>query len=332
MKSNKIITKVSMLTLAGSTVLGSGAALYAKTNTTNCVVYTEKCTSTTGCDYTIECVPTTGYTSTIGRLTNVKCMLWKPIRLCKPIRPIRPIRPVKPGCGQGSDNSTNNDTNNDNNINNDTNNDNNVNNDNNTNNDNNVNNDNNTNNDNNVNNDNSTDNDNNVNNDNSTNNDNNIDNNNSTNNDTNNNVGGNDSNGESQETPNVESESTQKSFEDQVLVLVNKERAHYGLRPLTMDESLRNVARVKSSDMSANNYFSHTSPTYGSPFDMLKQFGINYSSAAENIAQGYTTPEAVVNGWMNSSGHRANILNASYTKIGIGYEANGNYWTQLFMG
>ena len=99
-----------------------------------------------------------------------------------------------------------------------------------------------------------------------------------------------------------------------------------------MDESLRNVARIKSSDMSSNKYFNHTSPTYGTPFNMLKSFGISYKAAAENIAQGYTTAEAVVNGWMNSSGHRANILNASYTKIGIGYEANGNYWTQLFIG
>lgn len=126
--------------------------------------------------------------------------------------------------------------------------------------------------------------------------------------------------------------SAQTAFENQVLALVNKERANYGLSPLTMDESVREVARVKSSDMSKNNYFSHTSPTYGSPFAMLKSFGISYKAAAENIAQGYTTSEAVVKGWMNSSGHRANILNASYTKIGIGYEANGNYWTQLFIG
>ena len=126
--------------------------------------------------------------------------------------------------------------------------------------------------------------------------------------------------------------STQKKMEDEVLVLVNKERAKNGLKALTMDENVRKVARIKSSDMSTKNYFSHTSPTYGSPFDMLKSFGISYKSAGENIAQGYTTAEAVVNGWMNSSGHRANILNASYTKIGIGYETDGNYWTQMFIG
>ena len=125
---------------------------------------------------------------------------------------------------------------------------------------------------------------------------------------------------------------TQKKLEDEVLVLVNKERASMGLKPLTMDENVRKVARIKSSDMSQKKYFSHTSPTYGTPFEMLKSYGISYKSAAENIAQGYTTAQAVVTGWMNSSGHRANILNASYTKIGIGYEANGNYWTQMFLG
>ena len=125
---------------------------------------------------------------------------------------------------------------------------------------------------------------------------------------------------------------SQTAFENRVLELVNEERAKNGLSALQMDESVREVARVKSSDMSKNNYFSHTSPTYGTPFEMLKSYGISYKSAGENIAQGYTSPEAVVNGWMNSSGHRANILNANYTHIGIGYEADGNYWTQMFIG
>ena len=126
--------------------------------------------------------------------------------------------------------------------------------------------------------------------------------------------------------------STQTAYENKVLELVNVERAKQGLKPLEMDESVRNVARLKSQDMQKNNYFSHTSPTYGTPFEMLKKYGISYKSAGENIAQGYQTPEQVVKGWMNSSGHRANILNASYTHIGIGYEANGNYWTQMFIG
>jgi uncharacterized YkwD family protein len=122
------------------------------------------------------------------------------------------------------------------------------------------------------------------------------------------------------------------SFEQQVVALVNEQRAANGLAPLTLSQSLSDVARAKSQDMHDNNYFSHTSPTYGSPFDMLSAFGISYRTAGENIAMGYSTPEAVMNGWMNSAGHRANILNANYTQIGVGYVADGNYWTQEFIG
>lgn len=122
------------------------------------------------------------------------------------------------------------------------------------------------------------------------------------------------------------------SYEKQVAALVNKERAKYGLAPLTLNTKLSNVARVKSQDMHDKHYFSHTSPTYGSPFDMMRSFGISYRAAGENIAMGYGTPEAVMNAWMNSSGHRANILNANYTQIGVGYVADGHYWTQEFIG
>ncbi len=123
-----------------------------------------------------------------------------------------------------------------------------------------------------------------------------------------------------------------QSFEEQVVALVNQQRAANGLQPLTLSATLSNAARAKSQDMHDQHYFAHESPTYGSPFDMLKSFGISYRSAGENIAMGYATPEAVMNGWMNSSGHRANILNASYTQIGVGYVADGNYWTQEFIG
>ncbi len=125
---------------------------------------------------------------------------------------------------------------------------------------------------------------------------------------------------------------TNLSYEEQVVALVNKERAANGLRPLTLSSKLSDVARAKSEDMRKNNYFAHQSPTYGSPFDMMKAFGISYRTAGENIAKGYRTPEAVVEGWMNSPGHRANILNASFTTIGVGYVADGNYWTQMFIG
>ena len=135
------------------------------------------------------------------------------------------------------------------------------------------------------------------------------------------------------ESTNVESSDYEVSaYEQEVLELTNAERAKQGLAPLTLDTELSKVARIKSEDMQKNNYFSHTSPTYGSPFEMMKQFGISYRAAAENIAMGQRTPEEVVNAWMNSDGHRKNILSSSYTHIGIGYVENGNYWTQMFIG
>lgn len=128
-----------------------------------------------------------------------------------------------------------------------------------------------------------------------------------------------------------ESDSKVTEFENEVIRLVNEIRVKNGLNKLTADWQLSRVARYKSQDMKDNKYFSHTSPVYGSPFKMIKDFGISYRAAAENIAKGQSTPQAVVNAWMNSSGHRANILNASYNKIGVGYVANGNYWTQMFI-
>ncbi len=125
---------------------------------------------------------------------------------------------------------------------------------------------------------------------------------------------------------------TVSAYESEVVRLVNEIRVQNGLRPLEENWELSRVARYKSQDMKDNNYFSHTSPVYGSPFQMMKSFGISYRSAAENIAKGQSTPQAVVNAWMNSSGHRANILNSSYTHIGVGYVKSGNYWTQMFIG
>ena len=122
------------------------------------------------------------------------------------------------------------------------------------------------------------------------------------------------------------------AYENEVIRLVNEIRKQYGLKELKANWELSRVARFKSQDMVDKHYFSHTSPTYGSPFTMIKNFGISYRSAGENIAYDYATPQAVVNGWMNSSGHRANILNSSYTQIGVGYVASGNYWTQMFIG
>jgi uncharacterized YkwD family protein len=119
--------------------------------------------------------------------------------------------------------------------------------------------------------------------------------------------------------------------ERRVIELTNNHRREAGLSELQADVELSNVARRKSTDMQQNNYFSHTSPTYGSPFDMIRDHGITYNSAGENIAQGQRSPEEVVQAWMNSPGHRQNILNPNYTHIGVGYEPAGNHWTQMFI-
>lgn len=116
--------------------------------------------------------------------------------------------------------------------------------------------------------------------------------------------------------------------EIKMVELVNKERQAAGLQALQIDVDLAYVARVKSQDMNDNNYFSHQSPTYGSPFEMMKEFGIKYRGAAENIAKNHSV-EAAHNSLMRSSGHKANIMNSNYTHIGIGI-VNG-YYTQMFI-
>ncbi|WP_068499664.1 CAP domain-containing protein [Paenibacillus kribbensis] len=121
---------------------------------------------------------------------------------------------------------------------------------------------------------------------------------------------------------------SKSQFAAEVVKLVNNERSKNGLKPLTSDAKLTEVALAKAKDMSNNNYFSHTSPTYGSPFDMMKKFGVSYTYAGENIAMGQQTPQEVMKAWMNSQGHRENILKAEYTQIGVAYY-NG-YWVQEF--
>lgn len=121
------------------------------------------------------------------------------------------------------------------------------------------------------------------------------------------------------------------AIEVKVVELTNAERAKYGLSPLEIDNRLMAAAREKSEDMKKNQYFSHTSPTFGSPFDRLKALGISYQSAGENIAKGQKTAEEVVEAWMNSEGHRANILDSNFTHIGVGYVKDGSIWTQQFI-
>ena len=120
------------------------------------------------------------------------------------------------------------------------------------------------------------------------------------------------------------------TFDQKVVDLVNVERAKARLGNVQFDAELSAVAMDKAKDMVDKGYFSHQSPTYGSPFDMMDSYGIRYSYAGENIAKGQQTPEQVMNDWMNSSGHRQNIMNANFKSIGVAYY-NG-VWVQLFKG
>lgn len=125
-----------------------------------------------------------------------------------------------------------------------------------------------------------------------------------------------------------------KSVENEVIRLVNIERSKNGLMSLKANWQLSRCARYKSQDMINKNYFSHNSPTYGTPFDMMKSFGLNYSAAGENIAKGQRSAKEVMNAWMNSPGHRSNILSPSYMEIGVGLakdSAGRSYWTQMFI-
>ena len=134
--------------------------------------------------------------------------------------------------------------------------------------------------------------------------------------------------------PPVENPSGLSAEQSRMLELVNQERAKAGLHALKWDADLARVADLKAQDMVQNNYFSHTSPTYGSPFDMMRNFGIKYRTAGENLA-GYNSVEGAHNGLMNSDGHRANILNSSFTHIGIGVQKSPRYgyvFVQMFIG
>lgn len=128
--------------------------------------------------------------------------------------------------------------------------------------------------------------------------------------------------------------SSMSSDEQEVFNLINKQRTNNGLQALKVDEEVQRVARIKAEDMVTNNYFSHQSPTYGSPFDMLKSFKISYKTAGENIAANSSNSGAV-NAWMNSSGHKANILSSSFNYTGIGVVSSAKYgkiFVQIFIG
>lgn len=125
-----------------------------------------------------------------------------------------------------------------------------------------------------------------------------------------------------------------KGIEHDVIALVNVERQKAGLKALRPNWELSRVARHKSQDMRDKHYFSHTSSTYGDPFKMIRDYGIRFSYAGENIAMGQTTAQQVMKGWMESPGHRKNILSPNFTEIGVGYAEGGTgryYWTQMFI-
>lgn len=130
------------------------------------------------------------------------------------------------------------------------------------------------------------------------------------------------------------STSIMNSDEKEVFDLINKQRNNNGLASLKIDSEVQRVARIKAQDMVDNNYFSHNSPIYGSPFDMLKSFKVAYKTAGENIA-GNSSNNGAVNSWMNSSGHKANILSNNFNYTGIGVvksQKYGKIYVQIFIG
>lgn len=136
---------------------------------------------------------------------------------------------------------------------------------------------------------------------------------------------------DTEQTPEEDDNGTsQGDFASQVVELVNAERAKYGLSALTVDAKVQQAALVRAKESAQS--FSHTRPNGSSFSTALTEAGVSYRRAGENIAYGQRTPQQVMNAWMNSSGHRANILNEDFTTIGVGYTViNGTaYWAQLF--
>lgn len=133
-----------------------------------------------------------------------------------------------------------------------------------------------------------------------------------------------------EQTPEEDNDSAQGDYASQVVALVNAERAKYGLSALKVDSRVQQAAQVRAKETVQS--FSHTRPNGSSFSTALTEAGVSYIRSGENIAYGQSTPQQVVQAWMNSSGHRANILNESFTTIGVGYTVSGGtaYWAQLF--
>lgn len=129
-----------------------------------------------------------------------------------------------------------------------------------------------------------------------------------------------------------DSDTSMDAYAKKVVDLVNQERAKAGLSPLSVNETVAGAAQTRAKEIET--VFSHTRPDGSSFSSVLTSAGVNYRGAGENIAYGQQSPEQVMESWMNSSGHRANILNANFTSIGVGHYKNAagvNYWTQLFI-
>ncbi len=127
--------------------------------------------------------------------------------------------------------------------------------------------------------------------------------------------------------------STSTDYETQVFNLTNVERTKYGLNPVTWNDKLAQAMDYHCKDMIANNYFDHTSPTGETPGDRATAAGYRWLKVGENIAKGQRTPKEVVDAWMNSPHHRANILDPDFTELGVALEYDSNgvaYWGQLF--
>lgn len=128
--------------------------------------------------------------------------------------------------------------------------------------------------------------------------------------------------------------STLHPIELELFYLTNSERIKAGLKPLILDAMNSKVARIKSKDMHDKKYFDHNSPTFGTPFEMIKKYGITYRGAGENLAAGFETAAEVTKGWMESPGHRENLLRDNFERVGFGYYKGPNeykrYYTQIF--
>lgn len=129
----------------------------------------------------------------------------------------------------------------------------------------------------------------------------------------------------------VDSTHKMNSYEQQLLNLINEKRINHKLNPLKVDNRLNYLTRLKALDIGKYNYRSHTSKTYGTPFQMMKNYGVTYKVAGENLAGHFATAKEVVKAWENSPGHRKIMYDSRYTYFGAGYSKQENLWSAMFI-